>query len=437
MGLMDSQNTQSEEEAASSDAARYPARAEAIQATILLFLSSALYVHQYFFRVLPGTMQGKWADEFGLETFEISNVVACFFYAYLFTQPVAGVLVARFGGASVLFFASLAGLGGALFLANASVVEHLYGSQLLIGAGGGFSLVIALSAGRRAVKEKNYALFSGVVIATGALGAMIGQAPLAYASSIYDWRTIVFSTTIIEIIIVIAAAVLMWRGKRQPLAEVRASAQSGNYSRLKQTITDRNVWAFSFFGFFLFLPMASFVNVWLLPFISLELGQHSFFSSFSSTVVYMGYIVGGPILGWIIGMFPLRKVQFLIGASGLGLIMSLGILYIQDSYVPVVYPLLFGMGFVMSSATIAITLVRDRIPADRLPIALGIMMCLLNLGGTLALASIGYILDFETINTRMPDLHDYHIALAFIPIGFSIAFAIACLISRKGTDKLT
>ena len=58
-------------------------------------------------------------------------------------------------------------------------------------------------------------------------------------------------------------------------------------------------------------------------------------------------------------------------------------------------------------------------------------MCLLNLGGTLALVSIGYVLDFEIINTRMPDLHDYHIALAFIPIGFSIAFAIACLISRK------
>ena len=424
---MDYQSTQGEEGTASTNAPRYAARAEAMQATILLFLSSALYVHQYFFRVLPGTMQEKWADEFGLANIETSNISACFFYAYLIAQPLAGILVARFGGAPVLFFASVTGLAGALFLANASAIEHLYGSQLLIGAGGSFSLVIALSAGRIAVTEKNYALFSGVVIAIGALGAMMGQAPLSYASDVYEWRTIVFSTTVIEIAIVIGAAVLMWLKKRQPLAEVPESTQSGSYSGLKETIADRNVWVLSFFGFFLFLPMASFVNVWLLPFISLELGKHSFYSTFSSTVAYIGYVAGGPILGWIIGIFPSRKVQFLIGASGLGLITSVGILYVQDTHVAPTYFLLFGMGIAMSSVTIAIALVRDRVPADRLPIALGIVMCFLNLGGTGALISIGYILDFEIVSTSMPDIHDYHIALAFIPIGFSIAFAIASL----------
>ena len=74
---------------------------------------------------------------------------------------------------------------------------------------------------------------------------------------------------------------------------------------------------------------------------------------------------------------------------------------------------------------------RDRVPADRLPIALGIAMCFLNLGGTAALISIGYILDLDIVNTSMPDIHDYHIALAFIPIGFSIAFSIASLFLAK------
>jgi len=428
---MDSRTAKSREVGRDGVLAGASARAEAVTATIVLFLSSALWVHQYFFRVLPGTMHEKWESEFGLQGFEIGNVAAWFFYAYLITQPLAGVLIARFGGASVLFFASVSGLAGAILLANASAVEQLYGAQLLIGAGGSLSLVIALNAGTVAVRQKNYALFSGVVVAIGAFGAMLGQAPLAYASDIYEWRKIILGTVFIEVAIVIGSGFLMWRSLGRSTTGGGDGNQGSSYSRVKEVMADWNLWALSFIGLFVFLPMASFVNVWLLPFVSLELGRHTFYSTFSTTVAYMGYVVGGLLVGWIAVMLPSRKMHLLIGGSALGLMASLPVLYMKDHYVAPVYSLLFIMGLAMSSVTLVLALLRDRIPADRLPIALGIATCFTNLGGTLALLAIDYILKIETVISKTPTLHDYDVALACIPIGFSIAFAIACLTSRK------
>ena len=404
-------------------------------AFILLFLSALFYTHQYFFRVLPGTMQEELIKDFKLSDFELGNVAACFFYAYLIVQPLSGIVIARTSNAFALLTASIAVLLGALVMSMASASVHLYASQLLLGVGGSFALIIALNAGRAAVSQKFYPLFSGGVVAVGASGAILGQAPLSYISEIFDWQRIVFYSALLEVVIIVS---MLWllalnRGRhRSPrLAKKACDRKPG----LQETLTDSNVWLLSAMGLFLCLPLASFVIVWLYPFISLELGKDTVFSRLAPTMAYGGYVVGSPVVGWLATSMPARKPQMLMAASGIGLVTSLLAIYTTEHSIIVVYGLLFLMGVCISCITIIISLVRDWIPAERLPIALGIAMCALNLGGTLSLIAIGYILDLEKAIVTVPQLEAYHVALVFVPSSFAIAIVIAGLIQLRARRR--
>ena len=400
---------------------------------VLLLLSTTFYSHQYFFRVLPGTMQERLITDFKLSDFELSNVAACFFYAYLIMQPISGVVIAKTSNAFALLVAGVSVLGGAMFMSIASVAEHLYISQLLMGVGGSFALIIALNAGST-ISQKFYPLFSGGVLAVGAFGAILGQAPLSYVSEAYEWQDIVFYTSFLEILIIISMVwLLLKHAAFRPSFRV-VDKKEVKTSRIKETLADSNVWLLSLMGCFLCLPLAGFVIVWLYPFISLELGKDTIFSRLAPTMAYGGYVIGSPIVGWAAASFPHRKVQMLIVASVTGFITSMLAIYTIEHSVAVVYALLFIMGMSISCITIIISLIRDWIPSGRLPIALGIAMCGLNLGGTLSLIAIGYILDLEKAISAAPQLEAYHIALVFVPSSFVMAIMVSCLIllrSRK------
>ena len=58
-------------------------------------------------------------------------------------------------------------------------------------------------------------------------------------------------------------------------------------------------------------------------------------------------------------------------------------------------------------------------------------MCAFNLGGTLSLIAIGYILDLEKAMTEVPQLEAYHVALVFVPASFVMAFVISYVIQLK------
>ncbi len=415
-----------------SDKATNVARTPIVLASLLLlFLSTIFYSHQYFFRVLPGTMQEKLTTDFELSNFELSNVAACFFYAYLIVQPISGIVIARFGVALAFLIAGVSVFSGAMFMSVASVIEHLYVSQLLLGIGGSFALLIALSTGRVTISKKYYPLFSGGVLAIGASGAIIGQAPLAYITDVYDWQDIVFYTAFFELLIVITMTWLIYRYSYFRPQLLTTHKKNSASSGLKETLTDSNVWLLSLLGCFLCLPMASFVIVWLYPFISLELGEHTLYSRLAPTAAYAGYVIGSPIVGWIATSLPNRKLQILIIASILGFLSSMGAIYTVEHSIIVVYSFLFIMGVSISCITIIIALVRDWIPAERLPIALGIAMCALNLGGTVSLIAIGYILDIEKSMAGVSQLKAYHVALVFVPASFLMAFAISCVIRLK------
>jgi MFS family permease len=406
-----------------------------LPAFILLFLSALFYTHQYFFRVLPGTMQEDLIKDFELNDFELGNVAACFFYAYLIVQPLSGIVIARTSNAIALLIASIAVLLGALVMSMASASLHLYISQLLLGVGGSFALIIALNAGRAAVSKKFYPLFSGGVVAVGASGAILGQAPLSYISEVWHWQEIVFCSALLEVVIIVN---MLWmlalnRGRERSQKVVAKTYDSKPF--LRDTLTDSNVWLLSAMGFFLCLPMASFVIVWLYPFISLELGKDTVFSRLAPTMAYGGYVVGSPIVGWLATSMPARKPQMLMAASAIGLVTSLLAIYTTEHSIIVVYGLLFLMGVSISCMTIIISLVRDWIPSERLPIALGIAMCALNLGGTLSLIAIGYILDLEKAIVTVPQLEAYHVALVFVPSSFAIAIVVAGLIQLRARRR--
>ena len=406
-----------------------------LPAFILLFLSALFYTHQYFFRVLPGTMQEDLIKDFKLNDFELSNIAACFFYAYLVVQPLSGIIIARTSNAVALLVASIAVLLGALVMSMASVSLHLYISQLLLGVGGSFALIIALNAGRAAVSQKFYPLFSGGVVAVGASGAILGQAPLSYISEVWDWQEIVFYSALLEVVIIVSMLWLLVLSRGPDRSQRVAQKAPDSKPSLRETLTDSNVWLLSAMGLFLCLPMASFVIVWLYPFISLELGKDTVFSRLAPTMAYGGYVIGSPIVGWLATSMPARKPQMLIAASVLGLATSLLAIYTTEHSVVVVYGLLFLMGVSISCITIIISLVRDWIPSERLPIALGIAMCALNLGGTLSLVAIGYILDLEKAIATVPQLEAYHVALVFIPSSFVVSILIAALIQLRARRR--
>lgn len=389
-------------------------------------LASLFFFYAFAQRVAPSVMVEELMRDFAVGAAILGNLSAAYFYAYAALQVPIGLMVDRLGPRRLMTLgAAVAGLGSLVFAVSPSM-PGAYAGRILVGVGAAFSWVGALTVAVQWFRPQRFAVLGGGTQAFGMAGAVFGQAPIALVVAAQGWRGA--SLALAGFGLALAAAI--WAVARDRPAAVHAGG--GLSANLRLAMANRQTWLSAIFGMAMVAPVVSFGGLWAVPYLTQTQGMSRAEAASLTSLLFIGWGVGAPILGGLSDRLGRRKPPMVIGAAAAALAL-LAVPAVAHSP-PLFGALMAAIGFAASPMVVGVALARESNPPAVSGTVLGFVNTFVVGSGALFQPLIGYFLDLQwdgrtVAGARVYGAAAYHVALAVLPATVAIG-AVAALASR-------
>ncbi len=388
-------------------------------------LGALFYCYEFFLQVSPNVMVKDLMLAYNLSAAEMGYLSTSYYIAYAAMQLPVGMLLDRFGTRKPLTVAVLlCALGGLIFCYTHVFIIAAIG-RFLIGAGSAFAAVSCMQIAASWLPLNRFALMTGLLLTIGMIGAWNGQAPLGLLIDAIGWRP----TLLLFGYIGIALALLIFLVIRdKPRVQHSTLQKTSFFAGFKHVIKGKQNWIVAIYGGLMFLSIPGFAGLWSVSFFSQSNSVTNTEAAFVVSMIFIGFAVGAPLLGWFSDRIERRKPPMYIGTLGSLLTMSI-IIYGPPLSSTMAGLLFFGFGFFCSGFLPVFSVAREVNPPETSATALGFINTLNTAGGMLAQPLIGYLLDLNWQGemqggVRFYDTADYHIALSILPIAIALSFIV-------------
>jgi len=394
------------------------------------FLGALFFFYAWILRVSPSVMVEHLMRDFAVSGVILGNLSAFYFYAYAALQMPVGVAMDRWGPRKVMSIAVLGAGVGCLIFAAAPTVEVAYLGRLLIGAGCAFGLLGALVLAGTWFPPRRFALLSGLAMAFGLSGGIVGQAPISFLVEGQGWRV----TIVILGLFALALAMLIWAftrdrppGAAVPAGHAASADPEPVLAALWRVAKHPQTIAIAFYTGLASSPMLAFGALWGVPYTMTRYSVERPVAAFATSMLLFGFVVGGPLSGWFSDRIGRRKLPIVIGTVVGGAAMTVAI-YVPGISFQFYYILLFFAGFGSAAMVVAYALTREHNAGGGTGAALGLVNMAAVAGGAVFQPLIGLLLDLQWDGAmkggaRVYGLAVYETALLTVPALFVLALA--------------
>lgn len=398
-------------------------------------LGAIYYSYEYLLRISPSVMETSLREHFHLSSTSFGVLSAFYYYAYVPMQIPVGVLLDRYGPRLLLTLACLICVVGTFIFAGTEVFWIAALGRFLVGFGSAFAFVGVLKLATIWLPEDKLAMVAGMAAALGTIGAMIGDNLLGKLVLEAGWRSTVNITAFSGIIL----SVILWYGIRDNKSN---QTHVGTITNLKKSMVDlgiiirnRQMWINGFFGCLVYLPTTVFAELWGIPYLKNAHGLTQEAADFANSILFLGFTIGAPLMGYISDKLKRRKLPMLFGATGAAVIMMV-ILYVPGLTVQSISVLMFILGLLYSAQCIVFAVGRELSPNEAAGTAMAMTNMVVMLGAMFLQPLVGRLLDLSiSLHAKAIDVvdlpidqiqrlstpDDYQFALSIIPIGIIIA----------------
>nr|WP_232220208.1 MFS transporter [Legionella tunisiensis] len=350
-------------------------------------------------------------------------------------QIPVGVLLDRYGPRLLITLACLVCVVGTFIFASTTVFWIAATGRFLVGFGSAFAFVGVLKLATIWLPENKLAMVSGLAAALGTIGAMIGDNLLGHLVVNVGWRETVNLTAYFGI----GLAIILWFGIRDKKSHQRRSGTVDNFRKsmidLGLIAKNGQIWINGMFGCLVYLPTTVFAELWGIPYLKHAHGLSQAGADFANSLLFLGFTIGAPLMGYLSDKLKRRKAPMLFGAAGAGIVMMI-ILYMPGLKESHIGALMFLLGLLYSAQCIVFAVGRELSPNEAAGTAMAMTNMIVMLGAMFLQPLVGRLLDFS-LSTHMTSVplqdmpvdrlqqlytaDDYQFALSIIPIGIIIA----------------
>lgn len=404
---------------------------------LICALGAIYYSYEYFLRISPSVMELALREHFNVSATGFGFLSAFYYYAYVPMQLPVGVLLDRYGPRLLLTLACAVCVLGTFIFAGTTYFWVAAFGRFLVGFGSAFAFVGVLKLATIWLPENKLAMFSGLAAALGTIGAMVGDNLLGNLVMQVGWRSTVQYTAYLGI----GLTILLWIGIRN---RKNSSDETGTVVDFRQSMRDlsfiaknKQIWVNGVFGCLIYLPTTVFAELWGIPYLKYAHGMSQASADFANSLLFLGFTVGAPLMGYLSDRNCCRKLPMRIGAIGAGIVMIV-ILYLPGLTEHQIGCLMFFLGLLYSAQCIVFAVGRELSPTEAAGTAMAMTNMLVMFGAMFLQPLVGKLLDFslsthlqvdESLLQSMPvdRLHqmytaqDYQFALSIIPLGIFIA----------------
>lgn len=320
-------------------------------------LGASFFFAEYFARVDPSIIVSQLERYYHVGAYALGSMSAMFYYPYIIMQIPVGSLVDRFGPHRLMtVMALLCGFGAMLFShAHSLFIAEV--ARAIMGFSAAFAFVGALKLATLWFEPRKLGLLSGLTQGSGMLGAAIGGGAFSYLVAAYGWQATIMFIGLILVFIGIMIGLFV-RDRRPSLLSYRTKPEYNTLSvveGLKIVFRNPQIWINAAYAGLLYAPTGVFAELWGPSFMHRVYGMKDTTASVAVSLIFLGWAVGGPSIGWLSDYIGRRKPMMFFSAVA-SLLMLIIVLYgISFSFMPtwVVFVALFVYGICNTGVAIA------------------------------------------------------------------------------------
>ncbi|KTD42512.1 major facilitator family transporter [Legionella quateirensis] len=407
----------------------------AIIGWLICGLGAVFYSYEYLLRIAPSVMEHSLRAHFNLSASGFGLLSSVYYFAYVPMQLPVGVMLDRYGPKRLLTVACLICVVGTFLFTGTSIFWVAALGRFFVGFGSAFAFVGVLKLATIWLPENRLALVSGMTSALGPIGAMLGDNFLEIFVEQMGW----IKTLNVTALFGIALTFVLWFGIHDRKGHHRNSGTVSSFKKgmidLGIIIRNKQIWVNGMYGCLVYLPTTVFAELWGIPYLRHAHGLSAQGAGLANSLLFLGFILGAPLMGYISDRLYRRKFPMLIGAGGAAIVMMM-ILYLPGLNETNIQSLMFLLGLLYSSQAIVFAVGRELSPGEAAGTAMAVTNMIVMLGAMLLQPLVGHLLDFSLSAhigdaamtgvavdnlQKMYTVDDYQFALSIIPLGILIA----------------
>lgn len=351
-------------------------------------LGTVFFLYAFVHRVSPSIMTGELMRDFNANGAAIGALSSMYFYTYAALQIPVGVLIDRYGPRKLLALSAVISAAASLGFALSPTVFAASVSRAIIGASVAFAFVGTLSIATTFFKPARFAMLAGCLLAVGMAGAMVGQAPLRLLVESAGWRGSYYVLAVWAVVMSVLAWLIV---PRRPEA-AKAHGASDRPLVVWPVFSNAQTWVCGGIGFGLTAVMLAFGGLWSVPWLMTVYGLSATDASLVTSTMFVGWLVGAPLVGWLSDKTQRRKPIVLVGAV-VGLISFGVIALVPELSRSTLRALYFVNGLGCSCVVVCFGLVREWNTPVGSATAIGFTNMCIVASGALLQPLVGLMLD--------------------------------------------
>ena len=325
------------------------------QAMAAFIIGTLFFLYAFVQRVSPSVMTSELMREFSVGASGIGILSGMYFYTYAALQLPVGLLVDRFGAKRLLVLSAMLCTIACIGFALSSSLWLASIFRALIGGLVAFAFVGTLAIASEFFSRTRFAMLTGFLMATGMLGAIAGQAPLRHLVEAVGWRNCFFILAVAAALLALGSYLTIPTARKHTIKNTK---KEGALQQLRQVVFNKQNILFAISGFGFAATMLSFAGLWAVPWLTTTKGLAEVNASGVVSWLFVGVMIGSPLLGWLSDFMARRKPILVVGIA-ICLATLLAIINTDDNNAVLLSLLFFAHGIGTGGIVVLMGLCRE------------------------------------------------------------------------------
>ena len=383
-------------------------------------------------------MQNDLMQSFHISATQFGTLILFYYAAYTPMQIPVGMIYDKFGARFVLFIACLTAVSGLAIFAGANSFGVACAGRFLIGLGTAFSYIGVLKLASVWLPPSRFATVAGLTTAVGMTSGALAQKYLAKVIEVVGYKPILNAALVVGVILSLAIPFLI---RSRPLQSVNAKnamqapmSTEQLFKTLKVIFKNPQMWLIGIIGCVLYLPSIVLLDVYGISYFKVAHNLTSQQAANVSALTLLGWIFGGPIIGFISDRIKRRRTPLII-TSAVTAMLLYTIFYYPDLSMGQLSIIALLAGFCCGAHPLCFALGKENNPTQMAGTAVAVTNMFIMMGGIIFPPLVGRMLDFHTSNLVGNGMHsysadDYTFALSVVPLGIVLGTVLSMFLKE-------
>lgn len=324
-------------------------------AWIVWGLAAAYYFSDYMARVAPGVMHKHLQTAFNMNEIGFGLLTYSFYIPYILMQIPVGLLVDRISIRRLLTTMSLLTAIGCVVFGFAQTLGVASIGRMIIGFSAAFAFISSLRLATAWFPPYKLGLLAGLTQALGMLGAAAGEAPISFLTNLVGWREAMY--WVAGLFVVLAFFLHRYIRDHDSMAESKRNKthEYSIWASLFIVLKNKQIWLNALYAGCLFGPTAVIGESYGPAFLQYGWGLTAHQAASAIGLIFIGWGIGGPILGALSDKLGHRK-KLMIFSAACTFILTIIIVFFPIQNVTMAYLLFFIFGLTNSGVGLAYAL---------------------------------------------------------------------------------